>query len=109
MKTQSKEPIQAIQPIGGGKFYFHFNIQEVNTEENGLMYEADTVTVSDTQYGSLVEAVIREKYTVSNELAMINNRIAMPDDADKMAEFEAYQQWRVMAKAAASKSISQNI
>jgi hypothetical protein len=105
MKTQSKEPILPIQAIGGGKYYFHFDIEQKQDEEHGEYYEADTVTVADAGYDTLVEAVIRTRYTLSNELAMINNRIAEPENAEKLAEFEAYQQWRVKAKAEAASAL----
>lgn len=106
MKTQSKETIIPIQAIGGGKYYFHFNIEQKHDEEHGDYYEADTVTVPETSYDTLVEAVIRTKYTLSNELAMINNRIAEPNNAEKLAEFEAYQQWRLKAKETAGNALN---
>lgn len=98
MKTQSKEPIQPILAIGGGKFYFHFNIEQKQDEEHGEYYQADTVEVGDISYDTLVEALIRTRYSLSNEIAMINNRIAEPDNLEKLAEFEAYQAWRLKAK-----------
>jgi predicted DNA repair protein MutK len=106
MKTQSKEPIQPILAIGGGKFYLNFNIGQKQDEEHGEYYEADTVEVSDTNYDTLVEALIRTRYSLSNEIAMINNRIAFPADTDKTAEFEAYQAWRIMAKETAVNALN---
>lgn len=57
-------------------------------------------------YDTLVAALIRTRYSDDAMAAIINNRMAEPDDADIAAEWEEMQAWRREAKALAKQIIA---
>ncbi len=57
-------------------------------------------------YDALVAALIRTSYSDDRMTAIINNRMAEPDDADIAAEWEEMQAWRREAKALAKQIIA---
>lgn len=90
MKTTYNERPEAIVPVGRGKYYVNMDITEVQpTEEEGqVMYEADYVeTQGRPTYPMVVEALIRERYTVSDELAIHRQRDTKPDE---FADYNAF-------------------
>lgn len=101
MKTQSDDRPVAIQPIGRGNYYVNMNIREVEHNTGGMnggegaethiSYEADTVKVAGyPTYGGVVEKLIREEYTESDELAIQRQRDTKPED---FAEYNDYCEW----------------
>jgi hypothetical protein len=109
MKTQSNEPIAPVQAIGEGKFYVHTNIVQKTREagpdnaEPTQYYEADTVTVNELTYDAIIVAMLRQNYTISQEVAFINNYLAsgMIATSPEGIEYLAYQDCRNVAKEAA--------
>jgi len=109
MKTQSNDPIQPIQAIGEGKYYVHTNIIQKTREagpdnpEPTQYWEADTVLVADLTYDSIVVAIIRTMYTVSQEIGLINNYIVadMLPSSPEGIEYAVYQECRTTAKVLA--------
>ena len=57
-------------------------------------------------YDALVAALVRTRYSDDAMTAIINNRMAEPDDADIAAEWEQMQQWRREAKTLAKQIIA---
>lgn len=87
MKTQSDNRPQPIEDIGKGNYYVNMDVHEI-TEEGRTYYEYDTVRiVGYPTYGGTVEALIREKYTESDELALQRQRDSKPED---FAEYDAF-------------------
>lgn len=81
MKAQSDERPQPIQSIGNGKYYVNMDVQEkpmppMNEEEEPrVSYEYDyIITVGYPTYGVTVDALIREIYSESEELAILRQR-----------------------------------
>lgn len=100
MKIQSDDRPVAIQPIGRGNYYVNMNIREVERdidgmeggeEETHICYESDTVKVAGyPTYGGVVEKLIRERYTESDELALHRQRETKPES---FAEYNDYCEW----------------
>lgn len=95
-----------MQAIGGGRYYIHTNITEKVDDEGNAYYEADTVVVSVLTYEAIVEALIRERYSVAAEIALINNFLDTEGQtAESVAEYQAYQDYRHAAKSAAREAL----
>jgi len=97
MKSQSNiEPLK-VQDLGDGKSHFNYNIEIVETEENGLMYHYEQVIIDNpVSYGGIVSALVSERYSVDNEMSILRQREV------KVAEFNAYfeyvEQCKIIAK-----------
>lgn len=92
MKSNSvyQKPL-VFDNLGDGTTHYNYNIVEsVRENEDGSKtpaFDYDQVTLHGTpSYTKAVSAVIREKYTVDKELALINNynRYMVAADADKV-------------------------
>lgn len=87
MKASSDNRPEPIQSIGNGNYYVNMDIKE-KTEEGRTYYEYDCVrSVGYPTYGSTVTALIRERYTESDELALQRQRDTKPED---FAEYDAF-------------------
>jgi len=98
MKNQSTVRPALTEKLQGAMFV-NFNIIEV---EGG--FEFDTVKVSEEPTrDELINALIRDKYTLSQEFALINN-FNMNKDVE---EYEAFQTFRAECKGIADNVIEQ--
>ena len=87
MRTQSDNRPQPIEDIGKGNFYVNMDVREV-TEEGKTHYEYDCVrTVGYPTYGAVVEALVRERYSVSDELAIQRQRDTKPEAFEEYNDF----------------------
>ena len=88
MKTNSDVKPKQIYPLGDGTFHFNYNIEEVTVEnEEGKetkSFICDTVHVSKVDYGTIVSAMIAEKYSLIEEIAINRQRDS------KYQEFQQY-------------------
>ena len=85
MKNQSTVRPALTEKLQGAMFV-NFNIIEV---EGG--FEFDTVKVSEEPTrDELINALIRDKYTLSQEFAIINN-FNMNKDVEEYEAFQAYR------------------
>lgn len=74
---------QAIQPIGHGSYYVNMNA--VQTEDG---YECEQVKIKgNPTYSVVVEALIRERYSVSDEIALLRQKETKPTE---YAEYDAF-------------------
>lgn len=71
-----------------------YNIAEVEKEDT-KGFEFDTVLVSEVSKPAIVEALVREKYSISDELSIQRQRTS------KKAEFNEYNAFAEAAKATA--------
>lgn len=82
----------------------NFNVAE-KEQEGVVMYEYDTVTVGKLDYSHIVRKLISERYSIEDELALINNHIADPEMyADRYTEYQSY---RAECKLLATQIISE--
>lgn len=98
MKNQSSVRPSLTERLQGAMFV-NFNIIEV---EGG--FEFDTVKVSEEPTrDELINALIRDKYTLCQEFALINN-FNMNKDVE---EYEAFQVFRIDCKGIADQVMSE--
>lgn len=73
-----------------------YNIVAVEaTETRDAGFEFDTLVVPELSNGAIVEAILRERYTLNDELALLRQRNT------KKAEFNEYNDFAEAAKATA--------
>ena len=91
MKAHTANMPNAIESIGLGKYYVNMNITEIEVTVEGKkvnQFEMDQVETSGyPTYPAVVEALIRERYTVSDELAILRQHSSK---ADEFAEYNAF-------------------
>ena len=83
MRTNSDNKPLPIYPLGDGSYHFNYNIEVSDNEDIGG-YNCDTVHVHSIDYDTIVNAMVREKYTLDRELALHRQREI------KTEEFQAY-------------------
>lgn len=87
MKTNSDHRPESLLDLGDGSWHFNYNIQEIEVnDESGARtaFEYDTVHIRDNRYESIVVAMIRERYTIDEELSIQRQR------DEKTGEFQEY-------------------
>lgn len=83
------------QPV----FFFRFNA--VETENETVVCDEETITLQGADYASMVAKCIGVKYNTDAQLALLYNYQTDPEKyAGDMAE---YQEWRTYCKEAARK------
>lgn len=66
---------------------------------------ADIRPYTEAEYSAKVEELIRQRYTASDELALINNVMAGVTEKRK-AEYDAYQDYRAECKLRAKEALT---
>lgn len=89
MKAQSYNKLPVFFNIGNGKTHYNYNETEKEIEqpdgEKVTIYEYDQVTIQgEVNRESMIDAVIRERYSINEELAVQRQRDSKPK------EFESY-------------------
>ena len=85
----------------GGKLKLHFDSTQQTDDKGKVTWYCTTAEVQPAaSRGEIIEAVIRTKYSLSAELATINNATDQPD------EYAAYQLWRAKAKQLATDALN---
>ena len=69
---------------------------------NGISIESDTLDC----YSAIIEKLIREKYSVSQVEAIVNNYLLDNTNEEYLKEFNDMQEWRKEAKSIAKKVIN---
>lgn len=91
MKAHYANKPSAIEWIGLGRYYVNMEIHQITVDIEGKpvkQWECDQVTIcGQPTYPSVVEALIRERYTVSDELAILRQHSSK---ADEFAEYNAF-------------------
>lgn len=93
----------AFTDLKNGKFLFTYN-RETIMVEGKEQHQFDAVELDKPERDSAIFALIGLKYSVSSEIALINNRII--GDAEDIVMFDAYQQFRNDVKAIVDLSIA---
>ena len=94
MKTQSNSIPEPNENAGRGHYYANMNVHEIEIppmEEGGdphIAYEYDCIdSTGYPTYGSVVTALIRERYTESDELAIQRQRDTKPEAFQEYNDF----------------------
>jgi len=67
------------------------NDEEINTYEEVLVSKKPT-------YGEVINAIIRNRYTVAAELSLINNMLKSDTSTEENIEYEDFQDYRDISK-----------
>lgn len=87
MKGQSDNMPPSIQDLKSGFYYVNMDIHE-ETHEGVVSYTFDYVKISGyPTYGATVEALIRERYTESDEFAIQRQRYVKPEQFTEYDDF----------------------
>lgn len=98
MKTNSKRAPERLLDLGNGQHHINYNVTE-GVDENGEPdFNYDTAVVNgEPNYNNTVAAILADRYSLPDEMAMINNFLAGED----IEEYQEYQHYRRRAKAVA--------
>jgi hypothetical protein len=92
MKSNSDNRPPVLRNLGDGSWHYNYDIKEVQiTNENEgerNVFDYNTVHFfGEPTYEKIVSAIIRENYTLDNELSIQRQRDSNPE------KFEAYDQF----------------
>lgn len=92
MKSNSDNRPLALLALGDGTYHFNYNIKEVqveqmDSEETRTSFDYDTLHIYDSSYSTITSAMIAEKYSLVEELALHRQRDV------KVVEFAAYNDY----------------
>lgn len=95
MKAQFSSHQQPITPCGRGKYYINMNEQVIErTMDDGTTYqeyEYDQILIEcEPTYPAVVEGLIRERYSISDELAIQRQRETKPEEFAEYNNFCEY-------------------
>jgi hypothetical protein len=84
-----------------GKIQYNFNIKAVEKVDElkgttHTVFEYEYVEVENTDRNTLVRAMMKDKYSIEDELALINNKFK--GDPNGNIEYEDYQTYRQNVK-----------
>lgn len=102
MKEYHSEKPSITLDLGNGKTRVYYNSVEVTIEES-THWESDYIEVNSVDYENVVDSLIKRKYSISNELAIIRQREL------KALEYQQYNKYceecKVLAKELTSGTI----
>jgi len=111
MKCQGSFSSDELQVIKEGNLLrIFFDLTPAKDEENEViegMYDCENVDVDSMQYGDIVSAIIRSRYTQDTVEAILSNYEEAKDATSDLAqekreeysdEYTDYQNWRKHAK-----------
>jgi len=94
MKSNSNSQPDILLNLGNGNYHVNYCLEAVEAE-GVITYNYNTVEVSGVpDYGKIITALIREKYSLDAELAVMNAF----SEGEKVDEYIEFQNWRSMAK-----------
>ncbi|MDA3790504.1 MAG: hypothetical protein PF503_18680 [Desulfobacula sp.] len=82
-----------------GKLFYNFSIVESEkTDETGTRtsFDYESVEVKDKKKSTVIAAIMRDRYSIDEEFALVNNKFKNKDNAD--LEYDDYQAMRSMIK-----------
>jgi hypothetical protein len=80
------------------KLFFNYNVVESEkTDEHGTrtVFDYDVVEVKDKNKNTIIAAIMRDKYSINEEFALINNKFK---NKDIDPEYNNYQAMRAAVK-----------
>jgi hypothetical protein len=102
MKSGSNIKPLALESAGDWRWFVNYNVKEI-TREEGVYYEYEQVLVDKLDYGLIVSAIIRERYTLDNEMSVQRKGIADSGNA----EFIEYNAFAESVKAMVKEFLTQ--
>lgn len=71
-KVNSDTKPAAIEAVGNGQYYYHYNIVEQQNEER-TGYDFERVIINEKSAKAAIEAVIKKMYSLSQEIDLRND------------------------------------
>jgi len=71
-KVNSDNRPAAIEAVGNGQYYYHYNIVEQQNEERAG-YDFERVIINEKSAKAAIEAVIKKMYSPSQEIDLRND------------------------------------
>lgn len=100
MKVKSDTLFEKFN-VSGQELRVHWNIVEQVNEDEVVEYEAEeALCLALDSREVIIEKIIASKYSLSNELATINNQLEKPE------QYAAYQEHRALAKQLATEYVN---
>lgn len=88
MKEQSNEMPIRIHDLGDGRSHFNYNITESVDEDGNALFKYDQVVVSNpATRDKIVVSLIREKFTLDDEIAMLRQKEQKPVEFQEYFDF----------------------
>lgn len=121
--TTQPAPSETIQSVGVFTTIIRMDVRELTSEElaalpegsvpvgfpdGNPLFAAEEIAYNhrepltrEKDRAAIITAIVRAHYNADAMEAILNNYLLDQEDADARAEFEAMQEWRRLAKAAA--------
>lgn len=97
-----------LEIVGLPEYTFAFDIIERTIDGlTGYEWNEATFTPGIPEYGDIVAAIIKGRYTDDEMTAIINNHLLDGDDETNLAEWNAMQEWRAEAKKQAKEILEE--
>jgi oligoendopeptidase F len=103
MRNSSDAPMPTFTDLKNGKFLFAYD-RETVIIEGKEQYQFDSVETDRPERDAAISALIALKYSIADEIALINNRLS--GGATELAEYETYRQFREEVKNKVDLSIA---
>ena len=91
--------------LGQRQYTVNFNVESAEGTQYKYRWQSVTLEPGVWEYGSLVSAIIAERYPEDAMQAVVNNYLLEPRTDEAVAEFNAMQEWRTFAKDVAHQAI----
>lgn len=103
MKSASNEHPKVFENIGNGKYYYNYNIVEhMDKETKEVSYTYDQLKIKGVpDYGNIINGLIRERYSISEEIALIRQH------ETKQIEYNAYYDFCEAIKKQVKKDLNE--
>lgn len=98
MKARSVISPQSVEFLGN-RYRLNYNVEQVLDTDNTELFQWDSIEVQSLKKGVVVAQLIRQRYSLDNEIALINNynlNMALYEQ-----EYQQYQQYRDECKSIA--------
>ncbi len=104
MKARSVTSPSVVEFLGN-RYRLNYNIEQVLDSENNEVFEWDFIEVHDFKKGVVVAELIRQRYSLDDEIALINNYNL--NSALYEQEYQEYQDYRNECKSIAINYINE--
>ena len=100
-------PEKVVQKLrfGQRQYTVNFNVESGGGTDYKYRWESVTLDPGVWNYGAIVSAIIKERYSEDAMQAVINNYLLTPPTDEAVEEFNAMQLWRFFAKQVAHEAI----
>ena len=102
MNGHSNERPPKMADLGGRTLFNYDIVERVDGETPGFSFKTICV-IGTVDRDKLIRALISERFSIENEIALINNYIAQPANYEQ--EYQDYQLYRSICKTIATQLI----